>query len=452
MYQQHFSLNEEPFSITSDPKFLWLSHQHEEAFAHLHFAVTQRKGFAALTGDIGTGKTTLINSLLDRLGDGVRTAVVYNASLNTDELFQYIFRDFGIPGKPGNRSEAVIRLNDWLLEQADKDINAVIVVDEAQNLSIETLEDLRLLSNLETARRKLLQIVLVGQPQLNEKLAAPELEQLQQRIAMRYHLKAFNESDTRQYVAHRFQLAGGNASTVFAQDYFPILYQASGGVPRVINQICDTALLRAYSNGLNKLGGKFLQEVLNEDFPFRTKGGKGKRPKIESASSAKAEAEGKPKPKVMLAAFLFLLLVVIPAAWWTGRTSSTPVEEQQVIAAVDSSAIYKQAEMLKELELRQSAMDSLQFALEVKIRDAESVQLASPSPTTRQNQPAVVQNPSELAKVRIRKDDTLMKIVENHYGSADWRWIELVLKENPKIDNPNRIRVGDVLVLPAIQE
>ena len=346
MYQQHFSLKEEPFSITSDPKFLWLSHQHEEAFAHLHFAVTQRKGFAALTGDIGTGKTTLINSLLDRLGNGVRTAVVYNASLNTDELFQYIFRDFGISGKPANRSEAVIRLNDWLLEQADKDVNAVIVVDEAQNLSIETLEDLRLLSNLETSRRKLLQIVLVGQPQLNDKLAAPELEQLQQRIAMRYHLKAFNESDTRQYVAHRFQLAGGNASTVFAQDYFPILYQASGGVPRVINQICDTALLRAYSNGLNKLGGKFLQEVLNEDFPFRTKGGKGKRPRAE-AGTANAGQETAPKRKVMTAAFLFLLLIVIPAAWWTGKSSSTPAVEQPVIAAVDSSSIANRLRCLK---------------------------------------------------------------------------------------------------------
>ncbi len=451
MYQQHFSLKEEPFSITSDPKFLWLSHQHEEAFAHLHFAVTQRKGFAALTGDIGTGKTTLINSLLDRLGNGVRTAVVYNASLNTDELFQYIFRDFGISGKPANRSEAVIRLNDWLLEQADKDVNAVIVVDEAQNLSIETLEDLRLLSNLETSRRKLLQIVLVGQPQLNDKLAAPELEQLQQRIAMRYHLKAFNESDTRQYVAHRFQLAGGNASTVFAQDYFPILYQASGGVPRVINQICDTALLRAYSNGLNKLGGKFLQEVLNEDFPFRTKGGKGKRPRAE-AGTANAGQETAPKRKVMTAAFLFLLLIVIPAAWWTGKSSSTPAVEQPVIAAVDSSSIAKQAAMLKELELQQSAMDSLQFALEAKIRETEAIQLASQAPTPRQNQPALVQNPSELAKVRIRKDDTLMKIVEDHYGSADWRWIELVLKENSHIDNPNRIRVGDVLVLPANQE
>jgi len=471
MYLSHFQLRDEPFAITSDPHFLWLSPHHEEAFAHLLYAVQQRKGFAVLTGGIGTGKTTLINSVLDRLGDTVRTAVVYNASLDTDELLQYIFRDFGLPAKARTRSEAIIDLNDWLMQQAEAEVNAVIVVDEAQNLSPRTLEDLRLLSNMETARRKLLQILLVGQPELNDKLAGPELAQLQQRIAIRYHLRAFQPTETRDYVRHRFRLAGGDPERVFIPEALELLHAAAEGVPRVINQICDTALLRAYSKGLAQLDRAFLEEVLREDFAFRPlPAGVMPQRHAQASGTRRGNASEDPEPRRRANPWPWLAagvgLAAAAAAWLlparpvedtAAPTTSEPLEA--VVSPVPDAA-------------QEAAVDSLQGEMErlraeLATRDslveAAKAQASAAEQALRVQERAEARRRASLAgtadadrngwtRVLVKRDDTLMKIVLQIYGRDDWRLVEQILDANPFITDPNTIRVGDELLLPPVAQ
>lgn len=461
MYLTHYQLSVEPFAITSDPRFLWLSPQHEEAFAHLLYAVQQRKGFAVLTGGIGTGKTTLINSVLDRLGGSVRSAVLYNASLDTDELFRYIFRDFGLDARARSRSEAVIELNDWLLQQAESETNAVIVVDEAQNLKIETLEDLRLLSNMETARRKLLQIILVGQPELNGKLGQPELAQLQQRIAIRYHLRAFQISETREYVRHRFRVAGGDPSKVFTSDMLDLLHEASGGVPRVINQICDTALLRGYSKGRQTIDADFLREVLVEDFAHRMGGVPGVEPASTSASAkpnASSALSAPARGRGLAWSIVAVLAAVLAGTWfWPSPRTARPVAEHvSEVAEATSAPAQPDTSLLAELQSARSERDRLQQEIADLRRSREEAATRAAATETRPEHAVVHAEPetdSPLAggtqRVRIRQDDTLMKIVQRHYGRGDWKLIEAVLAANPWIENPNLIRVGDLLTMPA---
>jgi type II secretory pathway predicted ATPase ExeA/nucleoid-associated protein YgaU len=463
MYLSHFHLSDEPFAITSDPRFLWLSPHHEEAFAHLLYAIQQRKGFAVLTGDIGTGKTTLINSALDRLGDTVRTAVIYNASLDTDELLHYIFHDFGMAARKRSRSEAVIELNDWLIEQAEADINTVIVVDEAQNLSSRTLEDLRLLSNMETARRKLLQILLVGQPELNEKLARPELAQLQQRIAIRYHLRPFQGSETREYVRHRFRIVGGDPSLVFSTDALDLLHSAAHGVPRVINQICDTALLKAYSHGRTQIDGEFLQAVLREDFAHRpAQPGSMNKPRIDDGH-AQNDPPGPQRPTRGLklrrrATWLWvsLGLVAVVLLFQFGIRERSQMRVSSESHAADQQIRETQTELARlraELALR----DSLVLAATIQadsITRALTQSRSTPTATSlvATTEPVLLADREGWVKVRIRRDDTLTKIVKQVYGRDDWQLVEAVVAANSFIKNPNTIRIGDELLLPPAGE
>jgi type II secretory pathway predicted ATPase ExeA/phage tail protein X len=458
MYLSHFHLSDEPFAITSDPRFLWLSPHHEEAFAHLLYAIQQRKGFAVLTGDIGTGKTTLINGILDRLGDTVRTAVVYNASLDTDELLHYIFRDFGLEPRQRTRSEAIIDLNDWLMRQAEAEINAVIVVDEAQNLSLRTLEDLRLLSNMETARRKLLQIILVGQPELNDKLASPELAQLQQRIAIRYHLRPFQPTETREYVRHRFRLVGGDPSQVFAVEALDLLHSAAAGVPRVINQICDTALLKAYSRGRALIDEAFLAEVLQEDFAFRPlpPGLKGRdtgagpvavaaKPVAPPRPTAPAS---RPAPWMWPAVAALVVLVGAVLAWRWRQESPAGMEP----AVVNDQIQETQAELAR-LRAELVQRDSLVLVAAARADSVAHVlaRQATVTATGTAGRDRVVTVPAERegwVTFRIRRDDTLTRIVQQVYGRDDWRLVEEILAANPFLTNPNSIRIGDELLLP----
>ncbi len=446
MYLAHYGFREEPFSITSNPRFLWLSHQHEEAYAHLLYAIEQRKGFAVLSGDIGTGKTTLINSVLDRLGDKVQSAVVYNSSLNTEELFRYLFRDFDIPRKAEDRADSIIALNDWLLAQAEAEINTVIIIDEAQNLSLETMEDLRLLSNLETSSKKLLQILLVGQPELNGKLADPSLHQLQQRIAIRYDLQPFKKDETAEYVRHRLKIAGGeHTADIFDGGALAVIHEISAGVPRVINQVCDTALLKGYGKGLKVLDRAFMQSVGDEEFAFRKQQARPAAPAASPDAPAPSAAATQRKGLSPLAAVLLVLLVAVASwAFFRGKGETPPpvilenTGEVQALQQELAEARRSMGQMQKQLE--ELANRPFPKAEEDVTQDPpeEDVPLRVVSPP----------GDPEVILVRIRQNDTLMKIVEREYGQSDWNRIDQILALNPRIKNPNLIRIGDRIRIP----
>ncbi|MBF0216466.1 MAG: AAA family ATPase [Candidatus Omnitrophica bacterium] len=243
MYLDFYGFVENPFNITSDPSFLYLSQTHKNAFDHLLFGINERKGFILLTGEIGAGKTTLCKALLYHLPQTTKTSFVFNSNLPEGQLFEAILGDFGILPKRRNKISFLKQLNSFLLHELSLGNNAALIIDEAQNLRASTLEFIRMLSNFETEKEKLIQIVLSGQPELRDKLEAANLSQLKQRISVRSHLSALTVSDVGQYIDYRIWKAQPSKSVVFTPDAVDLIYTYSGGIPRLINIACDKALL-----------------------------------------------------------------------------------------------------------------------------------------------------------------------------------------------------------------
>ena len=261
MYCPFFGLQEKPFSITPDPRFLFLSPSHQEALGHLLYGIEERKGFITVTGEVGTGKTLLCRALLDRLGRHVRTALIFNSFLSEIELLRSINEDFGIPPGGGTRKELIDHLNQYLIGEFSAGRNAVLIIDEAQNLAPPVLEQIRMLSNLETERGKLLQIVLIGQPELRQQLSRPELRQLNQRIALRYHIQPFTRQETEDYINHRLVVAGSHGGVKFSRRALSAIYRLSEGIPRKINLLCDRAMLSAYVHESNLIEHTHVREA-----------------------------------------------------------------------------------------------------------------------------------------------------------------------------------------------
>ena len=254
MYLDFHGLREKPFSLTPDPRFIFLSKNHREAFAHLLYGINNRVGFIALTGEVGTGKTTVLRSLLSQLdADHYCTALIFNPSLSPTELLQTISRELGVPMDSSNHLSALDALNLFLLKQNADGRTVVLVIDEAQDLEAPVLEQIRLISNLETDTEKLIQIVLAGQPELVNILRRKGMRQLAQRITVRYHLQPMDFQDTVQYVNHRLEVAGGKGGSVFSKSSLKRIYRYSRGLPRLINAACDRALLAGYTRDKAKV-------------------------------------------------------------------------------------------------------------------------------------------------------------------------------------------------------
>src|SRR5262245_51833341 len=243
MYATFYGLRDSPFALTPDPRYLFLSEAHREALASATYGVQEHKGFVLILGEVGTGKTTLIRHLLGSFGPDIRSVFVFNPAVNFLELLQLILRDLELPCPALRRVEMIDTLNEYLLRESAAGRYVVLIVDEAQHLAPGVLEEVRMLSNLETATGKLLQILLVGQPELGEKLGRPELRQLRQRISLVAELQPLSYPDTERYIAHRLEGAGRTGGPIFTTRATRLIHSASGGIPRLINAICDKALV-----------------------------------------------------------------------------------------------------------------------------------------------------------------------------------------------------------------
>jgi general secretion pathway protein A len=248
MYQAFFGLHSTPFNLSPDPSFLYRSVQHEEALSSLIYGVQSRKGFIVLTGEVGTGKTTMLECLRDHLTSRhTPFAFVFNSRLNPDQFFEMVAYDFDLPCPRTSKTEVLFALNTLLIQRANQNQTTVLIVDEAQNLDWDVLEEIRLLGNLETRRGKMLQIILSGQPELDTKLEQPEYRQLKQRIALRCHLRPFTMNETAQYIASRLARAGMKEQTVFPPDVLAEIHRRTQGIPRLINSVCDNLLLTSFA-------------------------------------------------------------------------------------------------------------------------------------------------------------------------------------------------------------
>jgi len=319
MYLNFYGLSEGPFGPTPDPRFLFQSTRHREALAQLVYGVTERKGFIVLTGEIGTGKTTLLRTLLGRLDADTPVAYVHNSALPIEGLLEYVLEDWGVKSTAVNQAQRLVELNELLIDQHRKGNSPVLVIDEAQNLSVETLEAVRLLSNFETTRQKLIQILLVGQPELRDTLSRPELRQLKQRIGLRCHIGPLSAGETRAYIRHRLRIAGASDVGLFTDAAVQRIAEYTRGVPRVINVVCDHCLLSGYADSKRRVEARAVDEAISylED---------GERPKwkrlagrrlVPSAPELWAARGG-------VAALVVLILVVLVFAanalgWLPGR-------------------------------------------------------------------------------------------------------------------------------------
>ena len=265
MYKKFFGLKENPFNVNPDPRYLYLTPNTQEALACLTYGIETRKGFILLTGEVRTGKTTLINKLLEWLHkERVFTAFVFNPRLSVSQFFDFMMADFGIPCETHQKGQMLLKLNQWLLDRYQAGERAVLVVDEAQNLSPQMLEEIRLLTNLETSTEKLLQIVLAGQPELEQKLNQPQLRQLRQRITLRAKTRQLTLEETRGYIEERMRIAGADNPDIFSPEAVAAVHHYARGIPRVTNLLCEHALVSSFVDQKNPVPAEIVEEVARD--------------------------------------------------------------------------------------------------------------------------------------------------------------------------------------------
>lgn len=265
MYFKFYGFKEPPFNLTPNSKFFFSSPKHAEALDSLIYAINQRKGFVVITGEIGSGKTTVCRTLLNNLDNRTEIALITNTHVNTKDLLQTLLDDLEISFQPGwSKAKLLSALNDYLIVQAQAGVNVVLIIDEAQNLKPQVLEEVRMLSNLETETEKLIQIILIGQPELKQKLALNRLEQLRQRISVYFHLSPLSLEETKEYVRYRIKVSSENPRELFTDEALNLVYKFSKGVPRLINQICDFALLTGFVDEKECIDETVMQEVITE--------------------------------------------------------------------------------------------------------------------------------------------------------------------------------------------
>ncbi len=325
MYESFFALKEKPFALTPNPRFLFLSKTHNEVYAHLIYGIESRAGFVEVTGEVGTGKTTILRTLLSHLDeDKYRVSFIFNPKLTAFELLRNINHEFGVADDGLNSPDLIHALNEFLLAENQAGRTPILVIDEAQNLSGEVLEQIRLLSNLETEEDKLIQVILVGQPELRHHLSDHSLRQLNQRIAVRYQLRPLNSEETTSYILHRLNIAGRPDGNVFTQAALKKVFQCSGGVPRRINLICDRALLTAYSEERVTVSPRDVKQAV-----------------AELAGMGEGSQRVFQVPWTALAVVAILLLIVLAGFYWFepfGKSSvdATVTQTESQLAPVSS--------------------------------------------------------------------------------------------------------------------
>src|SRR3989475_8280324 len=282
MYLNFYGLNEKPFNPTPDPRFLYMSPGHREALAQLHYGTQERKGFIVLTGKVGTGKTTLLQALRRRLDGDTAVSYVFHSTLPFDGILEYILEDLGISKPEESQARRLIALNNFLIERERAGQNTVLVIDEAQNLGAATLEQIRLLSNFETSTTKLLQILLVGQPELKAKLNRPELHQLKQRVGLRCQIPPLTLEEARAYIRTRLRIAGARDLGLFADSAVDRISAYAGGIPRLINTVCDHCLLFGYADQKRRID----RPIVNQAIEYLEEGTR-PRPKVRDLRGAK---------------------------------------------------------------------------------------------------------------------------------------------------------------------
>ena len=432
MYNSYFGFRESPFSVTPDPSFFYTNPVYLEAFATLRYGIEAKKGFVVVTGEVGTGKTTLLRRLLRNFEDTVHSVFIFNTYVSFLELLQLTLHDLGLTPKDQTKVTMLEQLNDYLIVQLKRGHTVAMLIDEAQDLSDEALENLRLLSNLETDQEKLIQIVLMGQPELHAKLAQPHLRQLKQRVALQCQIHPLTDKEVRPYIDSRLMAAGYRGNDLFHPDAMGRITYYSKGIPRVVNIICDNALLSAYLASQQIITAVMIEDVAR-DLELRSlpsinearASSTGLTPNgVEESTPAQVpdnllQRRAAPLRKAGVSAFLMMLVLIAAAS------------------VVDSRKV---------LSIAGSSLDSFRNHLNRWVVPVSQSEALPEKPR------AQVDPKRQIQRVIIQSGSTIQKIAVETYGSNTILGMDLIKEFNPRIQNLNRVLPGQELILPPLSQ
>jgi len=462
MYNDFFGFTDKPFNVTPDPRFLYLSPSHQEALASMLYGIRERKGFVSIIGEVGTGKTTLLHALFNELEKEVKTISIFNTTINFNQLLQNILMELEVNPKSNNKIELLNQLNEFLIDKLSLGENVALIIDEAQNLSHQVLEELRMLSNLETDRDKLLQIILVGQPELDTKLRSPHLRQLKQRIGINCYLTPLNYEQSLNYISHRLHIVDSN-DHIFTPEALKLICESSRGIPRVINIVCDNALLTAYGKGEKTIDHAIAKEVV-ADFD---------RQRVITITGEKGKAPPKITKKrggilflVFLAALLSLIIAFLVASLYQPLLLNTIKNRffSFYSGSVDQQKDPRSSPPEMSAHQPPEAALPLQPPPVPQNTVAEESPQGSSSPFTPEVNPATTPLPSatisegtptlsaeeEHKSLVVKEGDTLSKILTSEYGFLNDNLYEMVKSSNPDVQDINQISVGQKIFLPSL--
>jgi general secretion pathway protein A len=473
MYEKFFGFTENPFKVTPDPRFLYLSPDHQEALASMIYGITERRGFISIIGEIGIGKTTLIHTLFKELGKEVKTAFIFNTNITFHDLLHNILIELELTPTSKNKSELLNQLNTFLIDKLSLDENVAVIIDEAQNLSSSVLEELRMLSNLETSREKLLQIVLVGQPELDTKLRSHELRQLKQRIGINCYLTPLTNEEQSKYITHRLSVAGCEDNHIFSQKALDLIVKNTRGIPRIINIICDNVLLTAYGKEQNKIDFPIVNEVIDDYL-------KTSYPQIIDKELANPVLKEKKiiSTKLWATAVLFFFVLGILSIYGTLAYSNKFDSLEHFIDSLVSNLSIKKQIFLDSLNdykqendpttmheqtiqsLKSQNHDFMLMDAEQEIIDADESNTAKPSLIDQSSLPPIkypthVDSPTQFnithyKTVFAKRGDMVSTFVFKEYGTINQTIFDIVKRSNPDIKDLDKIDIGTKIILPII--
>ncbi len=460
MYQQFFGFREKPFNLTPDPKFLYLNASYREALAALHYGVTDRKGFVSLIGEAGTGKTTLLRRLLSELPRETRSVLVINPAIGFEDMLRFILTDLGKPPPPGaSKLDMLEALNVELLDTLARGGNVVVLIDEAQDLTVPVLEELRLLSNLETAKEKILQLVIAGQPELDDLLARREIRQLRQRISVRARLRTLARGEVKAYVAARIAAAGGDVRGLFTPGALYRLWRFSGGVPRLVNAACDNALITAYAAGRRTIGWRDVGEAMRDlrrQVPWAprrfarlsslaTGAGIGALVVLGALVLLREQRQAASEPTAPRPSGNAVAAVAPPTAVGATPTPQAVASAAPAVAPAAEPTSTETATPEPTSTATEASPTATPTMTPVDTPTPGSTPALTPAPTL---VPARQERASDL-KVRITSGDTVTDLAQHYYGGVTPRVLEMIRDANPWLRDPDVIWTGRMLTLPA---
>jgi type II secretory pathway predicted ATPase ExeA len=449
MINEFFGFSENPFNATPDPKYLFLTESHQEALASMTYGIQEKKGFVCISGEIGTGKTTLIRHLLNTLSPSIRTVFIYHTLVSFEELLKEIVLELELPLGDQSKTHLIRQLNDYLIQRLSRDETLVLFIDEAQHLSQEVLEGLRLLSNLETERSKLLQMVLVGQVELEEKLNAPELRQFKQRIGIWRHLKPLAEQESRKYIQHRLEVVGSRLEKVFTPGAVSLICQYAGGIPRTINILCDNAFLIGYALSKKKIDGKIIKEVLGD------MGLLNEEKRVDEKVSDESVAEGQTSEAIVVSGH--------PSQTPEGYIAAlTPQREETqedrgvhmplVNASPAGLARYRRSMVLALVLLSLFLAGFVARGALPSFSEKTQPDSFPPLPIQANHENRTESETQIKGTITVERGETISSLAERYYSLTNHTVMDHILAVNQDITNPHYIRERQIIKLPEITE